>query len=285
MQVAILLTCHNRKKETVDCLKKTYRSLVTLDKYSFDVYLVDDGSSDGTSKKVSSSYPLVNIIHGTGKLYWNQGMRLAWKKAVEKKKYDFYIWLNDDTKLDSYAMSHIFNCYDEAFKLNEKANVIVGSCRDNLRNNQFSYGVRNECGPIIPNGYLQKGKYINGNFVLVPKEIYVNNGILSDVYSHGFGDIDYGLRVLEKGYGVYTTKKYVATCAKHTTVEPYFDSSISILDRFKHLNSKKGHSIREVIYFRKRFWGWKYIIYLFLLVLRVTFPKFYNKIKSFKIYS
>lgn len=279
MEIAVLITSHNRKDKTINCLDCLFKSF-NKDNLYLDIFLVDDGSTDGTSELIIRKYPKINLINGDGNLYWNQGMRLAWKKAIKNKDYDFYLWLNDDTFLDDNSLIHMFECYDEAKLLNGKSNLIVGTCRNDKKNN-ISYGLSNENGIIIPNGKLQKGKYINGNCVLVSKEIFKKNGILSKYYSHAFGDIDYGLRVLENGNDIYTTKKIIATCLKNINVPACFDKSFSIIDRFKHLNSKKGHSIKEVIYFRKRFWGWKWIIFLFKLLLRVIFPKQYNMLKKF----
>ena len=111
-------------------------------------------------------------------------------------------------------------------------------------------------------------------------EIFKENGILSNYYSHAFGDIDYGLRAMENGYEIFTTKKYIASCPNHNFLPPYFDPSISLVERFKYLNSAKGHSVKELIYFRKKIWGWKWIIYLFKLLVRVIFPSQYNKLKN-----
>ena len=45
--IAVLLTCHNRKVKTISCLKSLYEA--TLPKgFSLEIFLVDDGSVDGT---------------------------------------------------------------------------------------------------------------------------------------------------------------------------------------------------------------------------------------------
>jgi GT2 family glycosyltransferase len=74
--IAVLLTCHNRRDKTITCLDSLYNCLLPSD-FQLDVFLVDDGSSDGTSKAVSEKFPSVNVIQGNGNLFWNQGMRLA----------------------------------------------------------------------------------------------------------------------------------------------------------------------------------------------------------------
>ena len=70
-----------------------------IDKIDLNVYLVDDGSTDGTSEAVKKNFPQVNIIKGDGTLFWNGGMRVAFSKAMESE-HDYYLWLNDDTILN-----------------------------------------------------------------------------------------------------------------------------------------------------------------------------------------
>lgn len=53
------------------------------DKYSFDVYMTNDGCTDGTPESVKQLYPHVNVIDGEGGLYWSGGMRKAWVNAAK----------------------------------------------------------------------------------------------------------------------------------------------------------------------------------------------------------
>lgn len=83
--VAVLLTCHNRKEKTLRCLKHLFAQESNAKKYFIEVFLVDDSSTDGTSEGVKDLFPNVNIIKGDGNLFWSRGMQLAWKIAIEKK--------------------------------------------------------------------------------------------------------------------------------------------------------------------------------------------------------
>ena len=72
MKIAAIMTCHNRKNKTMACLKSLFTIIPET-----DVYLTDDGSTDGTSEAVLYTYPNVHIISGDGNLYWNRGMYVA----------------------------------------------------------------------------------------------------------------------------------------------------------------------------------------------------------------
>ena len=188
--IAVLLTCHNRKKTTIECLE----NLFLPKDVNFDVFLVDDGSTDGTGEAVRNVYPHVNVIDGTGDLFWNQGMLLAWKSAASANDYDFYIWLNDDTKLRKDSIIKLFKDYSYIKNDLQEDGVIVGSCVESTTETTFSYGGRNHKNPVIPNGLPQECNYINGNFVLIPKIVFERVGFLSSRFTHAIGDIDYGFK-------------------------------------------------------------------------------------------
>lgn len=277
MSTAVLITCHNRKEKTIKCLSLLLNEVSQQDN-EFTIYLVDDGSTDGTEKAVKSIFSGVNIIKGSGDLFWNQGMRLAWLSAALVKDYDFYIWLNDDTFLHSGALNHMFECYNEAKSEVGTEVIITGACSQDFTNKIFSYGGRDKREPVIPNDEIQKCIFINGNFVLVPKFIYQSIGNLSDSYTHSMGDFDYGLRAQKKGFKCYTTKKYVASCALNEGIPGWCDAKNNLKKRWRLFNAPTGLCIKEYIKFRKRFWPNSWYIYIIKAYAKMLFPKVYNKL-------
>jgi GT2 family glycosyltransferase len=276
--IAVLLTCHNRKSKTLQCLENLYGQQGLYSDYKTDVFLVDDGSTDGTSEAINSQFPLVNIIEGNGNLYWNQGMRMAWKTAAETKDYHFYFWLNDDTILDTNTLPNLIETYNHITALEQKEVLITAACRTALGNDTFSYGGRTEVGPVVPNGHPQPCKYINGNAVLISKAIYIKLGNLSNDYTHGMGDFDYGLRALKAGFGCYTTRDYVATCPPNEGIPAWCNSNVPLKKRWELLHSPRGLNIREYIKFRKKFWGIQWIPFAIKAYAKMISPKLYKKI-------
>lgn len=88
--IAVLLTVHNRKEKTLHCLQDLFTQEIPKG-FQIDVYLTDDGCTDGTPKAVKMQYPQVNIVEGNGNLFWNRGMYTAWETAVKIKDYDFIL--------------------------------------------------------------------------------------------------------------------------------------------------------------------------------------------------
>lgn len=274
--LAVLLTCHNRKNKTLKCLKKLFRIHIPNEIDKLDVFLVDDGSNDGTGNSVKKIFPTVNVIQGNGNLFWNKGMRLAWDSAVKSGEYDFYIWLNDDVILEDYALLELFECYYDAISQNNHVSIITGAFKNSIFEEDFSYGGRNEKGDVIPNGSMQQCKFINGNTVLVPKSIFNTLGNLSADYTHGMGDYDYGLRAIKSGFYNYTTKKYIGVCPVNP--EPkWSDAQTPLKKRLELFNSPRGLNFKEYIIFRKKFWKNKWIIFAIKAYLKVLFPALYKK--------
>lgn len=276
--IAVLLTCHNRRETTLKCLESLHKNTIP-DNFHRDVFLVDDGSTDGTGEKVKLNFPAVHVIQGNGNLFWNQGMRLAWETAAQKKEFDYYMWLNDDTHLDIDAISELLSCYNEIKKRENKESIIVGSCRNDSKSNLFSYGGRMNDTPVIPNGSVQKCNFINGNLVLVPSYIFKTIGILSARFTHAMGDNDYGLRALKAGFYCYTTRKYVATC-KMNGLADWCNPRIPIIKRLKNLHSPKGLNIKEYITFLKTHKKNNWIISTMKVYLKTFFPYSYKHLSN-----
>ena len=278
-KIAVLITCHNRKENTLSCLNALFENIV-LNTYNFEVFLVDDGSTDGTTEAIKKDFPKVNIIQGNGHLFWNQGMRLAWNTAVKQNDYDFYIWLNDDSILNESAINHLIVCYDEILSYEGVPAIVTGACMESKENPVFSYGGRSEERNIIPNGSLQYCKYINGNIVLVSKSIFKELGVLSDDYSHGMGDYDYGLRAQQNSFLCSTTKEYIAVCPTNKGVPVWCNPEKPFKERLTAFYSPLGLNIKEYFIFRKKFWPVKWMLYALKAYAKMLFPALYNRVRT-----
>ena len=274
-KTAILLTCFNRKQLTKKCLSTLFSF-----KLNFDVYLVDDGSNDGTSDMISKDYPSVNIINGSGYLFWNRGMELAWKNA-SKYDYDFYIWLNDDIVLFDNAFDEIFKCSAQKFN----KSIVSGIIQNHAKNRVIYGGYNKKRELVIPNGKMNEITRLNGNFVLVPKYVYLKLGRFDTIFHHDLGDVDYGLRARQYGINVYSTRVPVGSGqTNHIVRERLYNSSIT--GRFKRLYSALGSNPNINFIFRKRHFGFLNAIfyYIYLIFINIIPDKlsdliFKNKFK------
>lgn len=198
MKTAALLTCHNRKTKTLACLRSLFVIVPSV-----EVYLTDDGCTDGTAEVVKTTYPKVHIIRGDGSLYWNRGMLSAWKEAV-KGDYDEYLWLNDDVEL--YA-----DFYSELKACCPNGDCIVSGLIEDFGKTRIIYGGYDASKQLVQaTGQTQDIRWMNGNVVLVPKVVVDKIGLLDPFFVHDLGDVDYGMRALEHGIAVVSTRCPIA---------------------------------------------------------------------------
>ena len=69
--IDVLMTCHNRREQTISCLNSLFQ--FETDSLRFEVYLVDDGSQDLTKESVNINFPKVDIIYGKSLLDGSEG--------------------------------------------------------------------------------------------------------------------------------------------------------------------------------------------------------------------
>lgn len=260
MDIAALLTCYNRKEKTVNCLESLFKILPNC-----DVFLVDDASTDGTSETIEKLFPHVNIIQGTGDLYWSRGMYVAWSKAL-KHKYDFYLWLNDDISLYSYFFNELLKSYEYG-----QRNCIVAGTVEDSTHTSILYGGRGiNNKKVIPDGSIQEIILMNGNVVLIPQKIVEDVGIIDPHYHHDLGDLDYCLRVRTKGYKAYTTSCPIAM-GYPNKINRLRKSNTKLKQRFIFLYSPLGANPNIYFYFYKKHYGFGKALMFYLYIHIINF--------------
>lgn len=268
-KIAVLLTCFNRREKTINCLSALYNNINDfVNDVKFDIYLVDDKSTDGTSQAIKDKFHDVIILEGTGHLYWNRGMNLAWKVSAEKD-YDFYLWLNDDTILKKNAIKLVLNnsnvFHNEA--------IICGVCQSE-KTGEITYGgyKKDAKEMIFPNGEPQRCICFNGNIVLVPRSVYKILGNLDPVFHHAIGDFDYGLRAYNHGIFSIISSEIIGFCERNE-LPKWCNPKYSLIERLKYSYTPLGAVTFQRFVFMKRHYGiYKAIVIFFSNHIRLIFP-------------
>lgn len=233
MKFAVLMTCHNRVETTLECLAHLSAAAKG---HEYDVYLNDDGSTDGTGARVAADYPNVKIIRGSGRDYWCGGMRRAWSAAASSGvDYDGYLWLNDDTFLFPDGLRMLFAAPDP------DRTICVGAICSRDGKTATYGGEDARKGFLPPNGHWQALRQMNGNVVWVPRAVFARLGNLDRHWTHAMGDVDYSRTAVERGIPVLLTPQFTGSCERNERLAPWRDPRVPLLVRLKNLYSPLGY--------------------------------------------
>jgi GT2 family glycosyltransferase len=264
--IAALLTCHNRREKTLACLR-SLRDQTDLGDLSVNlqVFLVDDGCTDGTAAAVLEICPVATIIPGDGSLYWCGGMREAWRTAAETNP-DFYLLLNDDTVLYPKALYNLLAICPTS----ETAAIAVGAICD-PQSGEWTYGGLQSDKLFMHNADSPRlCRTMNANCALVPRAVFNTIGMFLHAYQHAMGDMDYGLLASKRGIRVLETSAFVGECKRNSAAGTWRDNSLPRFERMKKLLSHKGLPPRAWLFYCRRNCGhewWRYFITPYLRVL------------------
>ena len=118
IRVEIVAPVHNRRDITLQCL----RSLARLNTEGLDVHIVivDDGSTDGTSDAIRRDFPDVELVAGSGDLWFTEGTNVGVRAAL-KHDPKYILTINDDAVFDVDFLRYMV----ETAENNERS--VVGS--------------------------------------------------------------------------------------------------------------------------------------------------------------
>lgn len=301
IDVAVLLTCYNRKEKTISCLKTLFNVLEKYNRSKSDdsqlsivVYLTDDGCSDGTSDAVLNQFPLQNIkiLKGNGSLFWAGGMRFAWENAL--KDYDawkYFLLLNDDTCLHDNLFFELFSANDFCKKEFAKEGLVSGLVCSKFSSEIITYGgdiwtnkITARTVRVKPNGKPVLCDMVNANILLVSRTVVDRIGIFYKGYIHGKADYDYSIHARNAGFPVVVTANVCGECDNdHGTLE---ENELKILNMsFKERMIYYKNPVRsssDYLCYIRRTAPLRYPIAFIGVYLKRLFPKIYYKLSHLR---
>jgi GT2 family glycosyltransferase len=320
IRIAVLITCFNRQQKTLDCLHQLAAQLsfslpapkdpAAAESVQLTVYLLDNGD-DGTYEAVAATFPWVRLSRGHAELYWTSGMRLVWQQALAdataQAPYQFYLWLNDDVAL---APDAVYRLLDSYLRLTPKAGALIGTvAKPSLLADAAtsavptaalpepsqtlslpSYGGRQRIsklnplafGPVmLPTDQPQRCVFINGNICLIPQRALQAVGILSDRFSHGLGDFDYGLRLQQAGLATYIAPGFYGECSTNPKAGSILDAKVPLAKRLQMIERQNVLPPNaEWRYFVRCHGGWLWPLFWLKSWLRQLFPAVWLRLRQ-----
>ena len=281
--IAVLLTCHNRKEKTIIALNALKKAIESFSKtLKATIYLTDDGSTDGTGDAVKKHFPEAIVLQGNGNLFWAGGMINSWKEAL-KGKHDGYLLLNDDTFLLDTVFDDLYKTHQYALTTFGAAGVYIGSTKD-PKSEKLSYGgglllnkFLYQFKILTPNGSFQECDLGNANIMYVDASVVEKVGILSEGYEHGIADYDYTLKCKKKKIPVLVAANYCGLCERDNKGLYHNFHLKTLKERIDHLYKPTGIAFKSRLLFMKKFFPYRLPFFYIMGWFKVLFPKIYMK--------
>lgn len=258
MKIALVVTCFNRREKTLQCLSCFADAVKAFD-IQYDIHLTDDGCTDGTADAVLSLFPNANIYKGKN-LFWAGGTRLAWTHAISKGGYDYYLLLNDDTFVNNQLIPDLLECDN----LTGGNAIIRGNLcdPDQTRSSYPLFRIKNRfCNrlePVLATGKPEFVDLCGANIFWIPSKIVSSVGVFPNIYVHGIADFDYCFRARKKGFKILGTSHNCGTCVlDHSQLSSSILRKMTIAERWKYINSPKGHELKQLLYYQWSFFPWR----------------------------
>ncbi len=235
MKVAIIIPVYNRKETTLSCLKQL--SSIDYGEHIFDVVVVDDGSTDGTSDAVQVEFPRVTVLKDESDLWWTGAINKGVKWAV-KEKYDGVFLLNDDLDLSKNFLCPIFELVEKkpgalisGLKLikNEVGNDVVatGGFREKGWLDELYNVYQGRNASDIREKEFLVCDALTGAALYIPSMVFHKIGFLDEKkFPHNWGDIEFTLRASRFGIDcLVAIESHVYTDPNPNYPRDYFLSS------------------------------------------------------------
>lgn len=208
MDLSIVIVNWNTKKLLLDCLASIHG---TIKEISYEIFLVDNASSDGSVAAVRSAYPDVQVIENTE----NRGFAAANNQALRLMTGQYALLLNTDTVLTDGAIekihAHMVNHSDVAMACGQLLNE-DGSKQNSVANFPSTLSLLvNETllRLILPKKFPSKRQEFTsplevdsciGACLMVRKEAMDAVGILDERYFFFMEETDWALAMNKAGW-------------------------------------------------------------------------------------
>ena len=208
--MSIVLVGWNNKAYLGPCLDSLYDGKL---KSSFDVVVVDNGSTDGSQEMLREQYPEVMIIQNEK----NEGLGRASNQGIEATKGKYVLLLNNDTIVNGPSFDLMVKYMDENPKvgavggklLNEDGSI--QACYNNFSTLGEEFLIATRIGELINPGYPavtdseeeKSVDWLGSACLLLRRKALDEVGLLDDSYFIYGDEADLQFRLKKAGWEVY----------------------------------------------------------------------------------
>ena len=282
--LSIIIVNYNAAELLKNCIESIYNETHEI---TFDIWVVDNNSSDDSVAMVKENFPEVNLLQNAD----NVGFARANNMAIEEAKTDYVLLLNPDTIICNQAIDKVIGYMDQKTEvgitgckvLNEDGSIQL-ACRRSIPTPKVAFFRLTGMSRLFPNSKLM-AKYnltyldasephevdaVSGAFLMIRgKVIDKIGGLDSDFFMYG-EELDWCLRTKKAGWAVmyYPYAQiihYKGECSKSNSRKATFEFYRSMrLFHKKHFADNHSSIINAIIYvgiFLKSLTSWRSFIF------------------------
>ena len=208
--MSIVLVCWNNKDYLEPCLDSLYQGDL---KSSFDVIVVDNGSTDGSQKMLAENFPQVGLIQNVG----NEGLGKASNQGIEATNGRHVLLLNNDTIVNGPSLDAMV----EFMEATPSAGAVGGrllnddgsdqSCYNNFSTLREEFLIATRLGELLWEGYpgivndhqTKQVDWMTSACLLLRREALDQVGLLDEEYFIYGDETDIQFRLQQAGWLAY----------------------------------------------------------------------------------
>ena len=252
LRVEIVTPVFNRRELTLRWLRSIRR--LNSDGLDIHVVIVDDGSTDGTADAVREQFPEVEIVQGTGDLWYTAGTNRAIEAAL-KHDPDFVLACNNDSIFEQDCVKIMVEC-----ALRHERSV-VGAVLLNWETPHkifqvapqwqfWAGGMRHwhqQTVWTLPKRAFEVGLIV-GNCVLYPTAAIKEAGLMDEKRLIQYGDAEYTPRMKRLGWKLLIEPKARVFCLPNDPPPGLGTMSLRQKLRALFVNSGNANSLHRRVY-------------------------------------
>jgi GT2 family glycosyltransferase len=280
LSVSVIISTYNARDVVGDCLASIYRNPPSE---SYEIILVDDASTDGTSQMVRTRFPEVRLLRNDLNLHYTRSNNRAFDMALGEYLY----LLNNDTIVLPMAIDRMLaflRSHPEAGCVGSKLLNEDGSIQWSVKSlpdlGSAFFGGRGVVTRFFPNNRHTRQRflhhdhdaagepfvagYLSGASKMIPRRVVDEIGYLdSRMFYHV--DADYCKRIADAGYICYYLPSATVIHLNHKG-----GTMVNVKQRIRSLLSFHRDSY---VYYRKHIqrWRWSPARFVILAALGVRF--------------
>ena len=207
---SVILVCWNNKNYLDNCLASLYAASVN---YTYDVSVVDNGSTDGSQVMLAAKYPDVKLIRNDQ----NLGLGKATNQGIQATRGRYAWLLNNDTLVNDDSINTMVDFLEN----NPKVGAVGGTLLNSDGYTQATYGkfsnlvqeflIATRLGSLIWPTYPDHGKsdvpksvdWVSSACLMVRRTALNQVGLLDEEYFIYGDEADLQYRLKKNGWEVY----------------------------------------------------------------------------------